>query len=57
MTEKFENRVIREGIVDTAKYRYYCKDYIDRREIQRLPLTDLDTVAAINGWEIVKVIK
>lgn len=57
MIKNFENRVVREGIVDTKKYRYCCKDYAGKREIQRLPLTALDTTAAIDGWEIVKVIK
>lgn len=57
MTTNFEQRVIREGIVDTRKYRYICKDYADRREIKRLPIDDLDTTAALDGWETVKVIR
>lgn len=57
MTTKFENRIIREGIVDTRKYRYVCNDYSDRREIKRLPIEDLDTTAAIDGWETVKVVR
>lgn len=57
MTQKFIDRVLSERTVDTAKYRYIVKDFNDRREIQRLPITDLDTTAAIDGWDTVAVIR
>lgn len=53
MTKKFIERVIREYTVDTSKYRYVCNELPDRLEIRRLPLSDLDTTAAISGWEVV----
>jgi len=61
MTQEFINKVRREGIVDTQTYRYICKDMSSATEqwleIQRLPLEQLDTTAAIDGWVTVKVIK
>ena len=57
MTKEFETRVIRLGIVDTKLYRYIYKDFDDHAEIQRLPLRLLDTTAAVDGWETVKVYK
>lgn len=57
MTQKFIDRVLRDRIVDTAKYRYIVKEHPDHAEIQRLPITDLDTTAAIDGWETVAVIR
>lgn len=57
MKKQFIDRVLRERIVDTAKYRYIVKEYPDRAEIQRLPITDLDTTASIDGWETVSVIR
>lgn len=61
MTKDFINRVIREGIVDTKNYRYIRKDMNNATEqwleIRRLPLSALDTTAAIDGWETVQVIK
>lgn len=56
MTKAFENRIIREGIVDTRKYRYVTRDYQDTIAIYRLPLELLDTTAAIDGWELVKIL-
>lgn len=55
MTEQFLKKVISEKIVDTQKYRYAYETYPDRAEIQRLPISYLDTTKAINGWETVKV--
>ena len=49
MTKAFIERVITESIVDTRKYRYIVKD----GKIMRLPIKDLDTTAAIDGWEAV----
>lgn len=57
MKKEFIERVIRERIVDTDKYRYIIKDchdaYQQYQEIRRLPLSDLDTTNAIDGWETV----
>lgn len=61
MTHDFMDRIIRERIVDTAKYRYIAKEKKNTDcqwlEILRLPIKQLDTTAAIDGWETVKVIK
>jgi hypothetical protein len=61
MTKEFIDRVIREGIVDTKTYRYIRKDMTGATEqwveIRRLPIDKLDTTAAIDGWETVRVIK
>lgn len=60
MKRDFIERVIRERVVDTRKYRYTIKERQtvteQYAEIRRLPLSDLDTTAAIDGWETVKVI-
>lgn len=57
MTKTFINRVLKERIVDTRNYRYVVKECynIDEawEEIRRLPIEDLDTTAAIDGWETV----
>ena len=57
----FYDRVIREQIIDTEQYRYIAKECHNADEqwveIRRLPLNDLDTTAAIDGWETVKIIK
>lgn len=61
MTKEFERKVLDERIVDTKAYRYIVTEKYDGEsqwaEIQRLPINKLDTVAAIDGWETVKVIK
>lgn len=57
MKKEFIEKIIRYGSVDTEKYRYVAREYPDRLEVQRLPLADLDTTAALNGWETVQVIK
>ena len=57
MTKNFEQKVIYYGSVDTRNYRYI---YVIRNEaayIKRLPLDLLDTNAAIDGWETVKIYK
>lgn len=54
MTTIFERRVIKEGIVDTAKYRYVYREYGYRAEIVRLPIEYLDTTKVADGWEVVK---
>lgn len=57
MTKGFVTRVLNERIVDTRKYRYVvveCYDHASQwLEIHRLPISDLDTTAAIDGWETV----
>lgn len=50
MTKAFENRVNREGIVDTKNYRYCVRD----NKIVRIELDKLDTTAALTDWETVK---
>lgn len=58
MKQKFINRVMREGIVDTENYRYIATEEYDAKtqwiEIKRLPIDQLDTTTAIDGWQIVK---
>lgn len=58
MTKEFEQKILRERIVDTRNYRYILKECYDPdgqwAEIRRLPLDKLDTTAAIDGWETVK---
>lgn len=43
--------------VDTEKYRYIAKDCGDHLEIRRIELVKLDTTDAIDGWELVEVIR
>ena len=56
MKKEFWERVKRERIVDTRKYRYIIDEDIrlERPLIKRLPIEDLDTTSAIDGWEVVK---
>ena len=51
-----EKRILGKRIVDTRKYRYVLDDDVrlERPLIKRLPIEDLDTTAAIDGWEVVK---
>lgn len=51
------NRIIKERIVDTDKYRYVAKDCGDHAEIRRIELTKLDTTYAIDGWELAEMIR
>ena len=54
MTKAFFERVKRERIVDTRKYRYILDDVVGKIPcIKRLPRIDLDTTAAIDGWDVV----
>lgn len=61
MKKDFIKKVLAERIYDTDKYRYVVKECNDAekcwQEIRRLPLEDLDTTAALNGWETVAVIE
>lgn len=55
MTKSFMERVKNERIVDTRKYRYVLDAPVGKPSpcIKRLPISDLDTTAAIDGWEVV----
>ena len=57
MTKNFIDRVLKERIVDTRNYRYVVKECYNADEawgeIRRLPIADLGTTAAIDGWETV----
>ena len=54
MTKAFIERVKNERIVDTKKYRYILDDVVGKIPcIKRLPINDLETTAAIDGWETV----
>lgn len=65
MTKQFVEKVIRNGIVDTKKYRYTTKEvnyyseakdaYIQELHVVRLPLDLLDTTAALTEWETVYI--
>ncbi len=54
MNKNFENRIVRERIVDTKNYRYILAETATTREIKRIRIDLLDTTAAIDGWETVK---
>lgn len=56
MTKNFVNRVEKEYIVDTKNYRYKFETGNRGARILRISLDKLDTTAAINGWEVAKVI-
>ena len=54
MTKSFMERVKNERVVDTRNYRYILDVPVDKTPcIKRLPRIDLDTTAAIDGWEVV----
>lgn len=53
MTSAFINRLLREGVVDTRKYRYVLDDNGHETTIKRLPVELLDTTGALTEWEIV----
>lgn len=57
MTKTFEQKVIRDRIVDTKTYRYRVHEYADHFDIERIALNKLDTTETINGWEVLKTIK
>ena len=50
MTKAFENRVNKEGSVDTKNYRYCLRG----NKIIRIELDKLDTTASLADWETVK---
>lgn len=54
MTKSFMERVKNERVVDTRNYRYILDNTVGKTPcIKRLPINDLDTTAAIDGWEVV----
>ena len=57
MTQELINRIIREGAVDTDNYRYKYEADNKGARIKRLPISALDTTAARDGWEVVKVLE
>ena len=56
MNTKFIDKVIREGVVDTKAYRYVYRVDKTRAVVERLPINQLDTTAALEPWEVVDVI-
>ena len=56
MNTKFIDRVIRVGVVDTKAYRYVYRVDKTRAVVERLPINQLDTTAALEPWEVVEVI-
>lgn len=61
MKKQFIDEVLCKRIVDTRKYRYVAEEcYNDKEqwiEIRRIPLTAIDTTAALTDWEVVKEIR
>lgn len=56
MKRTFAERVIRELLVDTRSYRYVRKvSNKGNIYIMRLPRKDLDTVRALDSWEVAYV--
>lgn len=56
MTRAFAERVIRELLVDTRSYRYIRRvSNKGNIYIMRLPKKDLNTVRALDSWEVVYV--
>lgn len=54
MTKAFETRVLKEGIVDTKKYRYRLVETSTFYGIKRIEISKLDTTASYTDWETVK---
>lgn len=48
-------KVMKQGTIDTPKYRYRTKETPDVLLFQRIPLNYLDTTKAIDGWELVAI--
>ena len=53
MKKEFIERVIREYIVDTRKYRYIYQIDGDVARIKRIERFLLGTIAAYDRWEVV----
>ena len=56
MKKEFADKVIKNGVVDTQKYRYVYSASAEKAEICRIAIDLLDTTATIDGWETVKVV-
>ena len=54
MKKEFIERVIRERVVDTRKYRYVCHFGWTHASIRRMERRVLGTTAAYDRWEVVK---
>lgn len=57
MKQEIVDRIIREGAVDTDNYRYVHESDNVGKRIKRIRLDALDTTAARDGWEVVKVLQ
>ena len=53
MKSEFIDRVLKQRVVDTAKYRYVAKVRDGMQYIARLPIPDLGTTNAIDGWTVI----
>lgn len=53
MKKEFLERVAREGIVDTEKFRYIAKENLQNGcyDILKIDKDELDTTAAYDEWE------
>ena len=58
LNDEFKARLMQERTIDTKDYRYIVTEEYDNEkqwaEIKRLPLSDLDTTKAIDGWETIE---
>ena len=57
MKKMFIEKIKREGVVDTKKYRYAIRYNENGFEVIRLELYKLDTTAAYTDWVVVKDIR
>ncbi len=53
MNKDFYNKVIKNGIVDTKKYRYKLKEYADHANIERIDIKEINTTTVYTDWEVV----
>lgn len=56
MTEKFIDRIRKEHIVDTCKYRYRLRNTPEYSRIERIPREYVGTTVALEPWEVVKTL-
>lgn len=56
MTTQFLERVRRESVVDTRRYRYIIDRDVRGYSIKRLPLIFLDTIYSITAWDTIATI-
>ena len=54
MKKEFFDKIIKNGVVDTKKYRYVYGVSAEKAEIRRIAIDLLDTTVTIDGWEVVK---